>query len=424
MLGPAESLSEDPPIVSPALGRLLDRLDRLAAVSDEPDRLTRLSWGTAWCQAVRLVRGWMEEAGLATRLDAVGNLVGRREGRGIGAPALLLGSHLDTVINAGRFDGTLGVLLGLAAAEEIAARGLALPFALEVVAFADEEGVRFPCALTGSRAMAGTLAPEVLELRDRTGRTLAEALLDCGLDPEGFFSCARRPGEILGYLEAHIEQGPVLEHAGIPLGLVTAIAGASRLEVVVEGAAGHAGTVPMRLRRDALAAAAEMVLAIERVACDTEELVATVGRLEVLPGAINTIPGQVLFTIDLRSPEDQLRAGALNEIRTCLEDIAQRRGLVVQIAPIHEAPAVVSSPRLVEALARASARRGLPVWRLASGAGHDAMAIAAIAPVAMLFLRCRGGISHNPAEHAEPMDIEMALGVLVETILLLAEELS
>ena len=391
-------------------------------MSDEPGRLTRLTWGPAWREAVGLVRAWMEEARLATRLDAVGNLVGRREGTRPGAPALLSGSHLDTVIDAGRFDGVLGVLLALAAAEELEVREQHPPFALEVVAFADEEGVRFPCALTGSRAMAGTLDPAVLELTDREGRTLAEALRACGLDPDGLAGCARKPGEILGFLEAHIEQGPVLEQEGVALGLVRAIAGATRLEVLVEGRVGHAGTVPMRLRRDALAGAAEMVLAVERSARGEAELVATVGRLEVLPGAVNTIPGRVRFTVDLRSSEDGERTRALADLEARLEEIARRRGLGLRLVPIHEAPAVACAPTLCDALARACARCGLAERRLTSGAGHDAMAIAAIAPVAMLFVRCRGGISHDPAEHAAPADIEAALAVLVETIVLLSEE--
>lgn len=391
-------------------------------MSDEPGRLTRLTWGPAWREAVGLVHGWMEEAGLPTRLDAVGNLMGRREGRRAGTPALLLGSHLDTVIDAGRFDGVLGVLLALAAVEELEVREKRPAFALEVVAFADEEGVRFPCALTGSRAMAGTLDPAVLGLTDRDGTTLAEALRACGLDPEGLAACARRPGEILGFLEAHIEQGPVLEQEGVAVGLVEAIVGATRLEVQVEGRTGHAGTVPMRLRRDALAGAAEMVLAVERLARGTEGLVATVGRLEVLPGAVNTIPGRVRFTIDLRSPEDGERTRVLADLEARLEEIACGRGLALQVVTTHEARAVRSDPKLLDALARAQARLGLPERRLVSGAGHDAMAIAAIAPVAMLFVRCREGISHDPAEYAAPADIEAALAVLVETLVLLSEE--
>jgi allantoate deiminase len=409
-------------IATAALSRLLDRLDALARVSDEPGRLTRLAYGPAWRHATGLVRGWMEEAGLATRLDAAGNLVGRLEGARPGGPAVLLGSHLDTVIDAGRFDGVLGVLLGLAAVETVREAGRAPPFALEVVAFADEEGVRFPSALTGSRAMAGTLDPAVLEGRDRDGVSLAEALRGCGPDPAGIEACARRPGEVLAYLEAHIEQGPVLDREGLPLGLVTAIAGAGRLRVEIRGEAGHAGTVPMALRRDALCAAAEAILAVERLGRGTDGLVATVGRIEAAPGAVNTIPGRVIFTVDLRSAEDGVRARAEDDLRALIAETARRRRVEARVETTHAAPAVVCDAGLVATLGRACARHGIPERRLVSGAGHDAMAMAALAPVAMLFLRCRDGISHDPAEAARPEDVAAALEVLATTIALLAEE--
>lgn len=409
-------------IATSALSRLLDRLDALAGVSDEPGRLTRLAYGPAWLHATGLVRGWMGEAGLATRLDAVGNLVGRLEGARPGAPAVLLGSHLDTVIDAGRFDGVLGVLLGLAAVEAVREAGHVPPFALEVGAFADEEGVRFPCALTGSRAMAGTLDPAVLEGRDRDGVSLAEALRGCGLDPAGIAACARRREEVLAYLEAHIEQGPVLDREGLPLGLVTAIAGAVRLRVEIRGEAGHAGTVPMALRRDALCAAAEAILGVERLARGGEGLVATVGRIEAAPGAVNTIPGRVVFTVDLRSAEDEARARAEESLRALVGETARRRGLAARVETTHAAPAVACDARLVGTLGRACARHGIPERRLVSGAGHDAMAMAALAPTAMLFLRCRDGISHDPGEAARPEDVAAALEVLVTTIDLLAEE--
>lgn len=364
----------------------------------------------------------MEEAGLATRIDAAGNLVGRLEGARPGAPALLLGSHLDTVIDAGRFDGTLGVLLALAVLEEVGAKGPRPPFALEAVAFADEEGVRFPSALTGSRAMAGTLDPAVLDGRDRDGVRLAEALRACGLDPAGLATCARRPGEVLGCLEAHIEQGPVLDREGLPLGLVTAIAGACRLRVEVLGSAGHAGTVPMALRRDALCGAAEMVLAVERLARGREGLVATVGRIAAEPGAVNTIPGRVVFTVDLRSASDRAREQAEAELVATFAEFTRRRGLEVRAETAHAAPAVACNPRLVALLGRACARHGFAERRLVSGAGHDTMALAALAPVAMLFLRCASGISHDPAEAVRIEDIRAALDVLVTTVTLLAEE--
>lgn len=391
-------------------------------MSDEPGRLTRLAYGPAWLRATGLVRGWMGEAGLATRLDAVGNLVGRLEGVPAGGPAVLLGSHLDTVIDAGRYDGVLGVLLGLAAVEVVRAAGQIPPFALEVVAFADEEGVRFPSALTGARAMAGTLDPAVLEGRDRDGVSLAEALRGCGLDPAGITACARRREEVLACLEAHIEQGPVLDREGLPLGLVTAIAGAARLRVEVRGEAGHAGTVPMALRRDALCAAAEAILGIERLARGSEGLVATVGRIEAAPGAVNTIPGRVVFTVDLRSAADEARARAEASLRALVAETARRRGVEARVETTHAAPAVACDARLVGTLGRACARHGIPERRLVSGAGHDAMAMAALAPTAMLFLRCRDGISHDPAEATRPEDVAAALAVLVTTIALLAEE--
>lgn len=391
-------------------------------MSDEPDRLTRLAWGPAWREAVERVRGWMQEAGLATRIDAIGNLLGRREGVRSGGPVLMVGSHLDSVVDAGRFDGVLGVLTGLALVERLAARGRSLPFALEVVAFADEEGVRFPTALTGSRAMAGTLEPTVLGLVDRTGTSLAGALLACGLDPTGLARCARSPGEILGCLEVHIEQGPVLEREGLALGLVEAIAGAERLAVEVLGEAGHAGTVPMEARKDALAAAAEMVLAVERTARGVEAVVATVGRLEVEPGAVNTIPGRVRFTVDLRSGEDARRAEASALLHASFLELARRREVAVRIETVHTTPAVPCDPQLLALLERACASIGRPVRRLVSGAGHDTMAIAAIAPTAMIFVRCRGGISHHPAEEAAAEDVAAALDLLEAAVEALARE--
>ncbi|MCS7268186.1 MAG: allantoate amidohydrolase, partial [Geminicoccaceae bacterium] len=367
-------------------------------------------------------RGWMGAAGLATRIDAAGNLLGRREGPRPGSPALVLGSHLDTVIDAGRFDGTLGVLLALALVERLRERGRALPFALEVVAFADEEGVRFGTGLLGSRAMAGTLDPAVLGLVDRHGTSLARALWACGLEPEALARAARRPEEILGYLEVHIEQGPVLEREGLALGPVEAIAGAERSTVEVLGEAGHAGTVPMEARKDALAAAAEMVLAVERVARGAEGVVATVGRLEVEPGAVNTVPGRVRFTIDLRSGEDSRRAQVSALLHASLCEIARRRGVGLAVATREEFAAVRCDARLLATLEAALAARGRPVRRLVSGAGHDAAALAAIAPVAMLFVRCRGGVSHHPAEDVDPEDVAAALEVLEEAVERLAAE--
>ncbi len=249
---------------------LMARLDQLATFSDDPDRLTRLYLSPAHRQAMDPVMAWMQAAGMTTRIDAVGNVVGRYEADRAGAATVLIGSHIDTVIDAGKYDGNLGVLAGIAAVEALHREGLRLPVAIEVIAFGDEEGVRFPTALTGSRAVAGTLDPNLLDARDRDGVAVREALAAAGCDARAYASCARAPGDVLGYLEVHIEQGPVLEAEGLPLGVVTAINGATRARVQVKGEAGHAGTVPMALRRDALAAAAEMVLAVEREGRATE----------------------------------------------------------------------------------------------------------------------------------------------------------
>ncbi|MDF1584869.1 allantoate amidohydrolase [Marinimicrococcus flavescens] len=401
-------------------GRIARRLEALAAISDEPGRLTRLYLSPAHGLAMRQVRAWMEEAGMTTRIDAVGNVMGRYEGSAPGAPCIMLGSHIDTVVDAGRFDGTLGVLAGIEVVDALRRAGELLPVAVEVIAFGDEEGVRFPTTLTGSRAVAGTLDPGVLDVRDGDGTSVRDALLAVGADPEALAACARGWGEVAAYLEAHIEQGPVLEAEDLPVGVVTAINGAARLRVEVTGEAGHAGTVPMGLRRDALAAAAEMVLAIERLAHGTLDLVATVGRLEALPGAVNVIPGGARFTIDLRSPEDTVRTAALAQLGASLREIAARRGVGVALELFHETPAVACDARLVGALAQACTASGSAPRLLPSGAGHDAMAMAALCPVGMLFVRCRGGISHNPAEWAEPADMDRAVAVLLHAVRALA----
>lgn len=403
-------------------GRLSRRLEALAAISDDPDRLTRLYLSPAHGLAMRQVRAWMEEAGMATRVDAVGNVVGRYEGSTPGAPCIMLGSHIDTVVDAGRFDGNLGVLAGIEVVDALRRAGERLGLAVEVIAFGDEEGVRFPTTLTGSRAVAGTLDPAVLDVRDGEGVSVRAALLALGAEPEQLAACARAPGEVAAYLEAHIEQGPVLEAESLPVGVVTAINGAARLRVEVVGEAGHAGTVPMGLRRDALAAAAEMVLAVEALARETPDMVATVGRLEALPGAVNVIPGGARFTIDLRSPEDAVRQAALERLGERLQEIAGRRGTAVSLELFHETPAVSCDPRVVETLKTACAAEGVRARLLPSGAGHDAMAMAPLCPVGMLFVRCRGGISHNPAEWAEPADMEKAVAVLLHAVRSLAAD--
>jgi len=394
----------------------MQRLDALAAVTDEPGGLTRLYLSPAHESAAELVGDWMREAGMSVRMDALGTVVGRYEAALSGQPALLIGSHIDTVRDAGKYDGNLGVLAGIAAVDELHRSKERLAFAVEVVAFGDEEGVRFPATLSSSRAIAGTLDPAVLQSKDGDGIVLADALRGFGCDPTAWASARMRREDVIGYLEAHIEQGPVLEAEGLPLGIVTAIAGATRMSVTVEGMAGHAGTVPMELRRDALAAAAEMVLAIEAVALARRELVATVGTIEAKPGAVNVVPGATRFTIDVRSPDDPTRKAAETEIESRLGEIAARRKVTVALGRTHDAPATPCDPRLMGALETALGKAGIAPRRLVSGAGHDAMAVAALCPVAMLFVRCSGGISHNPAESITTEDADVTVRVLLETL--------
>ena len=398
-----------------ALGRrLMDRLEALARFSDDPDGLTRLYLSPAHRRAADALAGWMREAGLVVRLDAVGTLIGRYEGTAPGAPALLIGSHVDTVRQAGKYDGTLGVLSALTAVEILAQSGERLPFAIEVIAFGDEEGVRFSSTLRGSRALAGTLDAAVLEERDADGISVRDALISFGADPSRLADAAMSHAASLAFVEVHIEQGPVLERMSQPVGVVTAINGARRLSVVVQGTAGHAGTSPMNMRRDSLAAAAEMVLSVERIAAETRDVVATVGVIDARPGAVNVIPGETRFTIDARAPDDAARDSVVERITTAIDGIAARRGLAVRISETHSAPATACDARLISDLDTAARASGYAPVHLPSGAGHDAMAMAALCPIAMLFVRCAGGISHHPAEAISLKDADAAMRVLLQ----------
>ncbi|MHB1302057.1 MAG: allantoate amidohydrolase [Acidiphilium sp.] len=413
----AETLTTETPPASSAgdtAARAMARLEALARHSEAPDALTRLYLSPAHREAAATVAAWMREVGLAVRLDAVGNVIGRREGAEPGLPALMLGSHIDTVRDAGKYDGALGVV---AAIEAVAHLGdAALAFAIEIVAFGDEEGVRFPAALTGSRAVAGTLDPTVLAATDADGMAMRDALAAFGGAPDDIAAAARAKGSVLAYLELHIEQGPVLEAEGLPLGVVSAIAGAERHVVEVTGVAGHAGTVPMGLRHDALAAAAEMVLAAERIGHDTAELIATVGQMTALPGAVNVIPSGARFSLDIRSPSDAVRRSAVEQLFGAWREIAARRGVGFASRKSFEEAAAPCAPALMAALDAAVARAGLPVRHLPSGAGHDGLAMAALCPIGMLFLRCAGGISHNPAEAIRAEDAGLAVAVLADML--------
>lgn len=407
------------------LGREADALLRaLARVSDDDDRLTRLFLTPAHRRAADLVAAWMRDEGLDVSVDALGTVRGRLTSPGAGNRILLVGSHIDTVVDAGRYDGTLGVVAGLLAVREIKRRGERLPFAVDVLAFGDEEGVRFPVTLLSSAAIAGQFPDKALDATDAGGRSVREALVAFGGDPAGIATAAYDPAGVVGYLEVHIEQGPVLESEALPLGVVTGIAGQSRFRILVTGEAGHAGTVPMHLRRDALAGAAEIIAAVEAVALAgaADALVATVGRLTVRPGAVNVIPGEVEFTLDVRAGTDAVRLGAIAEMRRRARATAEHRHLGFLMQRFHDRNTTPASPAMQAAVADGIRRLGLPVRQLASGAGHDGLAVADLTGIGMLLVRCRGGISHSPLEHVEPADMGLAVEALVGAILSLAEE--
>jgi allantoate deiminase len=394
------------------------RCRELAGISEEDGRLTRWFAGPAMARANALVGRWMAEAGMAVRVDAAGNLVGHLPGSDPDAGTLLLGSHLDTVRDAGAFDGPLGVLAAIECVARLRAEEVSLPFSVDVLGFSDEEGLRFGSAYLGSRAVAGTLDAATLALADADGVTVREALAAFGPGPDG---ASRRGERLLGYAELHVEQGPVLEQRDVPVGVVTAIAGATRAAVRFEGRAGHAGTVPMELRRDAACALAELVLAVEAAGRAQPGLVATVGQIAASPGAPNVIPGSAVASLDVRHADDAIRTAAAGALRERAAEIAAARGMELAWEERTATPAVAMDPGLTELLAAAVAARGLPDVRLPSGAGHDAVALSQLTPVAMLFVRCAGGVSHHPEESVDPADVAVAVDVLDGFLRRLAE---
>src|SRR5579863_9784412 len=396
---------------------IVGRIDRLGAISESSDNLTRIFLTPQHRAAADLIMSWMAEAGMSAHLDAIGNVCGRYEGERPGLPCLMLGSHYDTVRDAGKWDGPLGLITAISCVADLNRRGRRFPFAIEVTGFADEEGVRFASTLLGSRAIAGTFNERVLASKDEAGISMRDALVKFGLDPDHVGAAARARSELLAYIELHIEQGPVLEAKGLPVGVVNAIAGATRMAVRVTGMAGHAGTVPMELRRDALTGAAELICKIEELCLtDGRGLVGTVGYIHATPGATNVIPGQVHFTIDLRAPTDVHRNRAATDIVRQIEAIAKRRNLELRLDVTHENRTVPCAPWLKAQIAEAVAAEGYPVFELPSGAGHDGMAMVDIADVAMVFVRCRGGVSHHPDEHVELADADVGARVLLRVI--------
>jgi allantoate deiminase len=401
---------------------LASRIDELARVSDERGATTRTFLSPGMRRANALVGKWMRQAGLSVREDRVGNLIGSKGGTKMDAKTLLLGSHLDTVGDAGRFDGILGVLLPIAAIEVFRARGIELAFSLEVLGFSEEEGVRFSSAYLGSKGYTGTLRASDLRLRDAKGISVEEALTAFNGRKMPLPEPAHRARELLGYVEVHIEQGPVLESKGLAAGVVSAIAGQTRAKVTFKGKAGHAGTTPMAMRKDALAGSAEFILAVEALARAKKPLVATVGRISAYPGAANVIPGAVEFSLDVRHPADAQRLSALRTLRGVGKAIAKKRGLTFSSEVTQDNKAVICSVELTAALARSVKKIQGRSHALPSGAGHDAVILSALTPVSMLFVRCRDGLSHHPDEHVDPRDLGTALEIITDFITSMASD--
>ena len=423
-------------VVAAAARRVMARCDELARMSATEGAIERVYLSAEHARANRLVAQWMREVGLVARQDAAGNLLGRLErvrgGRAEpGAPALVLGSHLDTVPNAGRYDGMLGVLMALetvrllrAPQGEGAGYGAPLPFALEVAAFGDEEGTRFGTALLGSSAFAGSWQENWWDLADATGTTLRQAFLEFGLDPARVGEAARDPDELVGYLEAHIEQGPELDRRGEPLAVVSSIAAARRFQVVVEGEARHAGGTPYDMRHDALLGASEAALAVERICRGEHHVIGTVGRLETFPGAVNVVPGEARFTLDLRGESGPARDRVWERITRDWDETMGRRGLRWSARPVHDAPAVRCAPLLRDTIREGVVAAADPdeVTELFSPAGHDGMAVGALTGVGMLFLRNRDGISHHPDESVTASDVAVGIRALASSVLALAAD--
>jgi allantoate deiminase len=385
--------------------------------------VTRLSFTEEERAAKDLVASYMEEAGLSVYEDAVGNLFGHREGRDPGSPTVMVGSHVDSVYNGGNFDGPLGVLAGIEILQTMEEQGMETEHSIEVVAFTDEEGARFSLGMIGSRALAGTLTAEDLETyEDGDAVSVAEAMRAYGLDPEKFGDAARPEGSIRAYVELHIEQGRVLESEDLPVGVVTGIAGVVWLRFILEGETGHAGATPMNLRRDASAAAAEIMGLIEAEATKTGTTVGTVGQLDLEPGGINIIPGKVRFSLDLRDIDEGVRDGIEARIMEGAEEACRRRGVALEVETLQRVAPAPCSDLVRSAAERACERLGIRVHALPSGAGHDGMQLGDLCPIGMIFVRSRDGISHNPEEWSSKEDCAAGAEVLFHTVLDLAGE--
>ncbi len=430
-------LGVPPDAIAAAARRVMMRCEELARVTATVGTVERVYLSPEHARVNRLAAEWMRELGMRAWQDAAGNQCGRiapvndLDPDATSAPALMLGSHLDTVLDAGRYDGIVGVLIALEVVRLVrvpTATGWAVPFpfAVEIMAFSDEEGTRFGKALLGSSAVAGQWNDAWWQLTDADGVSLRQAFLEFGLDPSRVGEAARRPDELVGYLEAHIEQGPELDRAGEPLAVVSSIASARRFHLLVEGEARHAGGTPYDMRRDALLGASEAALAVERICADEHHIVGTVGRFDAFPGAVNVIPGEVRFSLDLRGEFDGERDRVWDALARDFDEIMGRRGLRWSAREVHSAPAVFCAP-LLQDVVRAGIDSTLPYRAeeppvIFSRAGHDAMAIGSVTDVGMLFLRNPDGISHHPDEAVSAQDVAHGIRALAESVLRLAKE--
>ncbi|WP_143738937.1 allantoate amidohydrolase [Microbacterium sp. Yaish 1] len=426
-------LSVSPERIAAAARRVMSRCDELARISAAPDRIERVYLSPEHARVNRLAAEWMREAGMTTRQDAAGNQLGRLDTAG-DEPALMIGSHLDTVSDAGRYDGIVGVLMGIEvvrmlrepAGDDGSSWRSPLPFALEVAAFWDEEGTRFGKALLGSSAVGGVWDDDWWTLADAEGTTLAQAFREFGLDPARIGEASRRPGELVGYLEAHIEQGPELHRRGESLAVVSSIASARRFLLSVEGEARHAGGTPYDMRRDALLGASEAALAVERVCRAEHHIIGTVGQFEAFPGGVNIVPGEVQFSLDLRGEFDGERDRVWRRLSAELDEIMGRRGLRWQHREIHNAAAVACAPLLQDVVRegiRATAGEATDEPpAIFSRAGHDGMALGGLTDIGMLFLRNPDGISHHPDEDVSAADVARGIRALAESVLHLAAD--
>jgi len=419
MLGAPDTQPQHASLAAAVLGgRIIELCDELAQFSEEPGRLTCTYLTPAHRAAASQLAAWMQAAGLDTSIDTVGNVIGRFPCADPHAKTLIVGSHYDTVRDAGKYDGRLGIVTALVVAEELSRRRFKLPFHLEVIAFAEEEGVRFGTAYLGSRVIAGRFEPEFLTRRDASGATVADVIASAGGNPADIPGLARRSDDLLGYLEIHIEQGPVLLEAGLPLGIVTAIAGGARYGVSISGVAGHAGTVPMASRHDAVAAAAELTLFVETLARNTPGLLGTVGQINVPGGAINVVAGRSDMSLDIRSSDENTLARGIADVQAQITQIEQSRGVTITLAELLRAPVVPCAEALQRRFADVLQKASLPVRYLPSGAGHDAVMFDGLAPIGMLFVRCgNGGISHNPLETVAEADAGLAANVLLDLLM-------